>query len=66
MRALEANNMHNLDSNIIKKILEEIEIISIHDCIGVRLCDLHLVMDLLNKYYSEHIKKETYCIHIMK
>jgi hypothetical protein len=64
-RALEANNMHYLDSQLIKKILEKFEIIPIHDCFGIRLSEVHLVIDEINKYYSEHIKKETYCIHII-
>jgi hypothetical protein len=66
MRALEANNMHNLDSNLIKKIFEKIEILSIHDCIGSRLCELHLVMDIINEYYSEHVGFSTYNIHVIK
>lgn len=65
-RALEANNMHYLDAVLIKKIMEEIEIIPIHDCFGVRLCELHILIDKINKYYSEKIGKETYCIHVLK
>lgn len=65
-RAMEANNMHYLDSMLVKKMMEEIEIIPIHDCFGVRLCELHLLMDNINKYYSKIIGKETYSIHIIK
>lgn len=64
-RALEANNMHYLDAMLVKEILKKFEIITIHDCFGVRLCELHLLMDEINKYYSEKIKKPTYSIHII-
>jgi len=65
-RALEANNMHYLDAILIKKIMEELEIIPIHDCFGIRLCELHMLIDRVNKYYSEKIGRETYCIHVLK
>jgi hypothetical protein len=65
-RALEANNMHYLDSKLVLKILEKYEIISIHDCFGIRLFELHKVMDFINKYYSKYVGFDTYCIHILK
>lgn len=64
-RALEANNMHYLDAQLVKHIVTLFEVITIHDCFGVRLGELHLVMDEVNNYYSEIIKKKTYCIHIL-
>jgi hypothetical protein len=64
--ALEANNMHYLDATLIKHILEDLEIIPIHDCFGIRLCELHLLVDKINKYYSNKIGKDTYSIHVIK
>ena len=64
-RALEANNMHYLDAKLVKEILNNFEIISIHDCFGIRLCELHLIMDEINEYYSKNIGKETYSIHVI-
>lgn len=72
----EANNMHYLDANVAKTLLMKHEILTIHDCFGMRLCELHLIMDEINKYYWEIIKKgrierkedegtETYSIHII-
>lgn len=65
-RALEANNMHYMDAKLVHEILNDFEIMSIHDCFGVRLSELHLIMDKINAYYSEIIKKKTYSIHIIK
>jgi hypothetical protein len=64
-RASEANNMHYLDSSLIRHLLNKFEIIPIHDCIGMRLCEVHLIMDEINSYYSEKIKKDTYCKHVI-
>jgi hypothetical protein len=64
-RALEANNMHYLDANLVGYISSKFDIISIHDCFGIRLCELHLVMDKINEYYSNIIGKKTYSIHII-
>jgi hypothetical protein len=58
--------MHYLDAILIKEIIESFDIIPIHDCFGVRLCELHLVMDKINSYYSKIIKEKTYSIHIIK
>jgi hypothetical protein len=66
LRAREANNMHYLDAKLVNHVLEEYDILPIHDCFGIRLCEVHLVMDLINKYYSEIIKKNTYSIYIIK
>jgi hypothetical protein len=66
LRAREANNMHYLDAKLVNHVLEEYDILPIHDCFGIRLCEVHLVMDLINKYYSEIIKKDTYSIYIIK
>lgn len=64
-KGLEANNMHYLDAILIREILSKIEILPIHDCFGIRLCELHTVMDMINKYYSEKIGIHTYSIHII-
>jgi hypothetical protein len=66
MRALEANNMHYRDSELVKEIIDEYEVITIHDCFGISLFELHNVMDKINSYYSKIIGKKTYCIHIIK
>ncbi len=65
-RAIEANNMHYLDSQLVKEILKKYEILPIHDCFGMRMCELHLIMDEINKYYSKIIKENTYSINILK
>ena len=65
-RAMEANNMHYLDALLVKEIMEFFDIISIHDCFGIRLCELHLVMDKVNEYYSKKIGKEKYGMYILK
>lgn len=64
-RALEANNMHYLDAQLVKEVLKKFEVIPIHDCFGIRLCELHLIMDLINDYYSRDIGIKTYSIHII-
>ena len=66
LRAREANNMHYLDARVVNRVLEKFEILPIHDCFGIRLSEVHLVMDLINEYYSEIVKKNTYSIHIIK
>jgi hypothetical protein len=63
---LEANNMHYLDSLLVKEILQKYDVITIHDCFCIRLCELHNVMDSLNKYYSKYIGENKYSIHIIK
>jgi len=63
--ASEANNMHYLDSQLVKHVLNLYEVITIHDCFGIRLCELHLVMDEINSYYSKKIGFDTYSIHII-
>ncbi len=64
-RGLEANNMHYLDAKLVKYILNDFEVITIHDCFGIRLCELHLVMDKINEYYSKKINYSTYSIHVI-
>jgi hypothetical protein len=64
--ALEANNMHYRDAELVKEILENFEVLAIHDCFGIRLNELHLVMDKINNYYSNKVGKKTYSIHIIK
>lgn len=66
LRANEANNMHYLDARLIKTIIESFDILPIHDCFGIRLSELHLVMDEINKYYSKIVGVETYGLHIIK
>jgi hypothetical protein len=65
-RGKEANNMHYLDAMLVKYVIEFFDIIAIHDCFGIRLCELHLVMDKINEYYSNKIGEETYSIYIIK
>lgn len=65
-RALEANNMHYRDAELVKNIIEKFEIIPIHDCFGVRLSEIHLIMDEINLYYSKKIGLKTYSIHVIK
>ncbi len=64
-KASEANNMHRLDALLVKEILKKFEILTIHDDFGIRLCELHLVIDEINEYYSKIIGIETYSIHII-
>lgn len=61
-RANEANNAHYLDSTLVKHQVTERELVSVHDCFGVRLCELHLLIDSLNKYFSNaiNLEHETY------
>jgi hypothetical protein len=65
-RAQEANNMHYLDAQLVKDMLQKFDLITVHDCFGVRLSELHLLMDEINVYYSNKIKLKTYSIHILK
>jgi hypothetical protein len=64
-RAREANSMHFLDAQLVRYVLENIEVLTIHDCFGVRLCELHKLIDIVNTYYSKEIGKETYSIFIL-
>ena len=66
LRSMEANNMHYLDAKLVKKVIENFDILPIHDCFGVRLSELHLVVDEINEYYSKIIGKKIYSIHIIK
>ena len=61
----DANDMHHMDALLAKYLLSENDILSIHDCFGIRLCELHLIMDKINHYYSTHIGHFTYSIHII-
>lgn len=63
--AFEANLMHNLDAKLVKHIVKKYDIIPVHDCFGVRICELHLIMDEINEYYSSKIGFKTYSIHII-
>jgi hypothetical protein len=63
--ANEANNMHYLDSLLVSHILSNLEVLTIHDCFGVRLCELHKLMDLINVYYNKHTKEKTYGLHLI-
>ena len=64
-RALEANNMHFLDARLVKYILKKFDVLTVHDCFGIRLCELHLLMDKINKYYEKFVGIRTYSIHIL-
>jgi len=63
--AKEANIMHYLDALLIREILKEFDVLGVHDCFGVRLSELHLVMDKINNYYSKIIGENTYSIHVI-
>lgn len=58
LQALEANNMHDLDAKLVRYVLEEMDAICIHDCFGVRLCEVHLLMDNINRFYREKIFRD--------
>jgi hypothetical protein len=64
-RALEANNMHYLDAKLVSFIIKKFDVLTVHDCFGIRLCELHLVMDSINEYYSRAVGRYTYSIHII-
>lgn len=65
IRASEANNMHSLDSDLLIYIISQLEVIGIHDCFGVRLCELHTLIDNVNKYYSNEIGADCYSIFVL-
>jgi hypothetical protein len=65
-RSKDANTMHYLDARLVKHILKYVDVLSVHDCFGIKLCELHTVMDLINAYYSKEIGDDTYSIHILK
>jgi hypothetical protein len=58
--------MHYLDALLVKEIMKYFDLIAIHDCFGIRLCELHKVIDKINEYYSNKIGKDTYSINIIK
>lgn len=64
--AFYANNLHYYDAELVREILKNLEVISIHDCFGVRLCELHILMDVVNNYYSKYHKSDNYSIFILK
>lgn len=64
--AQQANNLHYIDATLVREMLRSVNLITIHDCFGVRLCDLHILMDNINAYYSNHTKKNTYALFIIK
>jgi len=64
-KALEANNMHYLDAKLVEYVSEKFDVLTVHDCFGIRLCELHLIIDEINKYYSEQTELKTYSIHII-
>ena len=64
-RAQAANNLHFLDGSIVRDLLKNFELIVIHDCFGIRLNEVHLVMDELNKFYSKKIGEKTYSLYII-
>lgn len=57
--------MHYLDAKLMRHVIDKIDILPIHDCFGVRLCELHILMDEVNKYYSEKVGFETYGLHVI-
>jgi hypothetical protein len=69
--AKEANNMHYLDAQLVRYILSKIDVMCIHDCFGVSIFDLHILMDEVNSYYSKYINhlreegEEFYGLHVL-
>jgi hypothetical protein len=63
--ALEANNLHYLDSLLVKYLLDKHLIITIHDCYGITLDNIHNVIDDVNIYYNKYIDHE-YSLFIIK
>ena len=57
-RAMEANNAHYLDAKVVRYQIKEHDLLTVHDCYGVRLCEMHLLIDNINKYFSSVIKLE--------
>lgn len=64
-KANEANNLHHLDSELVRYILKKYGIITIHDCYGIPIYMVHDVIDDINLYYSEHVEHE-YSFFILK
>lgn len=64
-RALEANNMHFLDAKLMEYLITKMDIIPIHDCFGVRLNELHMLIDATNEYYKQYIPNKSYAPYIL-
>lgn len=64
--ATKANNLHYLDSTLVRLVLSRMDAITIHDCFGVRSGELHILMDLINDYYKEHHKSCAYGLFVVK
>lgn len=63
--ALEANNLHYLDSLLVKYLLDRHLLITIHDCYGISLDNIHNVIDDVNTYYNKYIEHD-YSLFIIK
>jgi hypothetical protein len=60
-RALKANVMHFLDSNLVYYILRRpYSAYTVHDMFVVNIKNTHLLMDDINKYYSDFIPNKKY------
>jgi hypothetical protein len=46
--------MHYLDAKLVRFVLTEMEALTIHDSFGVRLGELHILIDKVNAYYGEY------------
>lgn len=66
LRSNEANNMHYLDSLLVEELLNYFEVITVHDCFGIRLCEVHKVIDKINEYYSNRTGYNHYGLFIIK
>lgn len=64
--ALWANNLHYRDAELVRTILKDFDVLTIHDCFGVRLSQLHLLIDSVNKYYNNYFSAEYYSPFILK
>lgn len=44
--------MHALDADLIHFLAARVDCIQIHDCVGISIYDIHILVDSLNEYYK--------------
>jgi len=66
INSLEANNLHKIDALLVRYVLELLDVITIHDCFGVRIKDVAKLMDVVNTYYQKYTSNDNYSIFILK